>query len=524
MPSFLEKLYLFITADASGVKKETESAKTSVDALTNSLKRTAVFDKAIGSQFGAMLGSLRNTLASFFAAKSLISGVFSLASEQAGIEKLSETLNANVEDVSAWSRAVRLAGGSQEQFQSSVQSIGDDLTQLAVTGRSRLLPFYQALGVRLTDTNGKFKNVIELLPEFADSFAKLSGQQAFSIGKRIGLDEETIRLLRRGRVAVDELIRKQKELGVTTKEDTVRAQKFYSAWRQLKEIFEVSRNSISSRLIPVFTKLFEGVRKVYDYISAHSDLVKGAFIGIGAVITAYLLPPLLRASAAMFRLLLPAIALAGVIAIFAIAFEDLNAYMKGNDSLVGRLAEKYPEFKAILDGVIEFVSRLWAGLKEVGAALAPLLPDFQDFADAVKLIFVGMGKAIELIFKSLAIVISTAIKGFKKAFEWAKGAYNWVTGRKEDIYSEDAEDAYNSALGKAKFEIESSKNTSFNPQAVSSYSQSRNFVESSPTVNIGDITINTQATDAQGVARDFTNYLNDEMRKTVNAFSSGVAI
>jgi hypothetical protein len=56
------------------------------------------------------------------------------------------------------------------------------------------------------------------------------------------------------------------------------------------------------------------------------------------------------------------------------------------------------------------------------------------------------------------------------------------------------------------------------------YLQSNSAGGQSTAVNTGDITIQTQATDADGIAAAFKQSMVDQFRQTVNTFDDGVSI
>ena len=153
------------------------------------------------------------------------------------IGKFSEALGYNIEEVDAWGEAAVRNGGSAEAFRSSIQGLDSSLTEMKLTGGGGVAETFAQLGISAQDAEGKMKGAFDLLPEIASSFEGLSKQESANLGAKLGLDQGTILMLQQGRVAVDDLVEKQRQLGGRTKEGYKASAEFNDALADTSRMF-----------------------------------------------------------------------------------------------------------------------------------------------------------------------------------------------------------------------------------------------------------------------------------------------
>ena len=117
--------------------------------------------------------------------------------------------------------------------------------------------------------------------------SKLESQGILS---SLQLDEGTIGLLQGGRQALDDLIKRQKDLGYFTKEDTVIAAKFNDSITELSRSFTFVFLPILRFAAPALTQFALALTDVFAYMQKHGDILTMALYAIVAVVTGLLLP------------------------------------------------------------------------------------------------------------------------------------------------------------------------------------------------------------------------------------------
>ena len=515
--AIFDAFYLLFKADTSDANKKLSSLDKSITGLDKKLRSTTT------------------AIARSIAAVASVAAVLAAANYADQLGEMSEALEVDIEKLSMWSDAVKLSGGTAEGFQETVKTMTAALQENAVKGKSRIAPFYKALGISLRDAKGHARGFLDILPELAGKFEGLSKQQAFGLGQKLGLDRGTIMLLQKGRKEVDAVLKRQKELGVVTKEDAAIAAKFNDELDDTAHVFRSVGIQVGSLVLPVLSKLLRGVQKVFTFIKDNKDLTKGAIIGIATALTAFLIPAVIRLVSASAPLTLLASLIGTIIALFALAYDDITAYLDGQESLIGEIFSKYPVIKSIVMGIINAVKILI----QIFMTFAQFAKDSFFYpmraAENLKKGIYGIIKSVKELFPAVKPQIEMITSAFAKATDFIKGLWESLTAVIKTTL--DVVLAVINAISKAKSAVVS-KFTAPVPISASNPLSARavngGFASvSSPTtvggnrsisVNTGAIEINTQATDAPAIASDFTSELTRQLRQAINTMDDGVAI
>ena len=389
--SLLDTFLLQFTVDA-------EQAISGTDDLSNSLDQTsqAATDSAAAldatSRANAQLASrIQTTVKDLIKATigfQALNSALALAGVTDSLGKFSALIGQSVEDISAIGEATKREGGSIDSFKGSISGLQKSLTDLSLTGGGEIAEVLARLGINALDSAGKAKDAVSLLPEIARSFQGMSKSESLGLGQMLGLDSATIALLQKGEAEFKKAVGSAKALGVTTAEDAEAAAAFENAWADLTQIMVKARTTINTLILPVLTAVLDGYTEITLFISRHKTLVTGFFIAIAGVLTAVYLPTIYRATAATFAFLAPYIAIGAAIALVSFLvgalIEDFVAFGNGQDSLLGRLAEKWPTFGKILHGVFDGIK---AAIDAVGKSFEWLMGlwDKLDFSSFDKL-------------------------------------------------------------------------------------------------------------------------------------------
>lgn len=300
------------------------------DAIDNSLKRMkSDFDAVdettnkVTESFGKLGGQLLNGASKVL----LLIGAFSKLKDATqyaiNIDFASQRLGVNTEELGAWGNAIKHTGGNLETFEHSLEELKN---RLGVTGETAL----------------------KVLPQLADSFQKLGQVASFRYGRNVlGLDEATILLLQKGSREVNEIVTRQKELGVVTKEDTEITRKFNDIWINTTQTLEIAFLEVAAQVLPILTKLFTFVGEGAQYLRKHVDFVIGTLgtLGVAAALVAK-----------RFTIITTAITL--LASAFGALYEDIKAFVNGTDSLIGRLLYKFPLLRKELEAIIRLARDL----------------------------------------------------------------------------------------------------------------------------------------------------------------------
>lgn len=360
---------------------------------------------SIEQRFGATFqGILRTFIAPLTAALGTM-GIFSQYTQTADrIGKTAARIGASAEDLQAFGEAAKRAGGSVEGFISSFESLNGQIQRMqAMGGKGRLTPILEQLGISATE-NGKAKDTFQILRELAGASERIGKQKFAGLARFLGLDQGTIMLLQSGRVAMDELIARQRALGVYTKEDFEITQKFNDAISDLQQSFRAMAAPILQVITPALTTLAGWLTNIVQTFREHKGFIVAGLTVIAATMSGVLLKAAIALGAALMPLLLPIAAIAALGAIF----DEIATYAEGGETAFQGLWEAIgtPEdfkasgtaikeaFSSGLDDLKAAAKTVAEWLSKIGENLAPLKDAIAPVVDAFKSLLSTGGELI----------------------------------------------------------------------------------------------------------------------------------
>ena len=537
--------------------KTLRKGKIGVKELSNELKGIKAPANSASKQFTSMGVKALGAVGGIVALVSAVTGLISTAQRIDELKKFSDLIDENIEDIDAWGGAVVRAGGTVDGFKGSVESLNEKMIDASVKGFNEITPFFNQLGISIVDVNGKVKSTLDILPELSTSFDRIDKQKALGIGKKLGLDVGTIALLQQGRGEINKLIERQKKLGLVNEEAGKISAEFNDIMADFKQISSFTAQSLLVSFIPAVTWTIDKLINLSMWARENKTIVYGFFIGLAVVAVPALVSiaaagwaavaPLLT-MAAPFIAIGAAAAAAGVV--ISLVIEDIVAFLNGQDSLLGDIAAKWPIvgdvvreiaagikiFIEMMKDYVQFLINIFLAPEKALESLVSMLKNMKDFfnfdeiitqkVDVVKSFF-GFDDEENEEIKKINVI---------KSFSDEKDTEDeYVTESKTPIVSK-----IKSFFGfedDGKNEIEINKNIYMGQEALNIASvspltsQTSNSIQNnnkslsrSTSVQTGDIIVQTQATDAQGVAAGVAGSLQEEMRTTVENFDDGITI
>lgn len=380
--------------------------------------------------FNGLAKSVGGLVAAYLSWQAISAAVLGQAVATDEVGKFADTMGLAIEEVDAWSEAAIRSGGSADGFRNSVESLNEKLGDFALTGGGEAAEVLARLGVSAMDASGRIRPVTSVMLDLADSFQSLSSRESFALGKRLGLDQGTILMLQQGRSAVEALVEQQRQLGGRTKEGYEASAKFNDTLADTQRIFVGWADAANQRILPILTDIMVGFQAVVDWASEHEDVVKGFFIAIAGVVTVLYLPSMVAAAAATLAATWPILAIIAAIGAFAAAvailYEDVKAYIGGQESYVGSLAAKYEWFGKLLDGVIAGVKFLIREFTEFGIEMFSNLmtivdtlgETFQRIFDAIGIDIGEFGATADTVTDAVIAAFELLGKGISKTLDF----------------------------------------------------------------------------------------------------------
>lgn len=331
---------------------------------------------------------------------------------------------------------------------------------------------------------------------------------------------------------------------IFTREDVKIAKEYELVMRDVRMGTKSIGAEISRMILPTLLKVTKAVSNVVDFFTKHGTFIKLMFLGIAAAITVAAIPAIISMGTALWTALAPviapALAVIAVITGIALAIDDLITWINGGDSAFSKLWENVfgnaEQAKAVIGQIKKGFIDLWSTIKPLfnwllNVALKGLIKllekvsfiigngvvELQGYAESVSKISQGIQKA-----GGVKNFIKNKITGKDKVVNGshAEGldyvpfdGYIAELHKGERVQTADEANDWRSGLIAAKQAVNFTSNFPLNaiPSGAISNAYNNSSSSASRSINISGITIQTQATDAQGIAQDFSSYIKQAM-------------
>ncbi|MEX9880135.1 hypothetical protein AB7X05_00960 [Providencia rettgeri] len=528
-----------------------------IEAANSEVKAQSAVQKALDNT-DAKYQKTGNTVVSFakkaLGAVGLLMGATAMVSESVtrsaeieSLDKLGKKINVATADVDAFAGSMAELGGTRDAAQADLSAMAKSF--------------------------GFAKNSMEKVLKTADKVQGMKFDKAKATLSALGVtDDKTVELMMKGRKELERMMGIQKEYSGINKESIEQSIKFNKAMQGFKQSSGLLKNSFLEMVIPVLTKGLEWINKFVGFCKDNKQLMIGFFIAIGSAVAIFYVPSMIAAATATLAATLPILAIIAVIALLAAAFafvyDDIMNFIDGNDSMVGRILEKYPELKEtilkvwmsfkilfeylmvavrfVADIVVDAYNTMNNALNQFIDWLVVSINAIVSWGNDFKGVFNTVSDAVVGIFKWLWAQIqqylgwiNDGLDAIKNGWSTVKGWFGFedaeVTQTVERKVSADgtiehsipetpklSEDDTALLVKGLNQQITGMSTNPMNPvtsQAISNQSSTTNETN----LSIGEIKVETQATDAQGMANGTKDALQSQLQDLGHQTSSGVS-
>lgn len=279
---------------------------------------------------------------------------------------LAKNLGEATQTLNAWMNAAEHVDGSGQGMAGTMQMLSHSMTEMQVTGQTAILPYLRSLGVNLADATGRARPLEDVLLDLSDRLSSMDRVTANNIGKMMGIDQGTLNLILQGRKAVEEMIRKQKEMHLVTKADAEQALKLKQTFIDMRQTADAWARDIMTAITPALQWFLETLKDVGAWAREHKEGLTAFFVVVGTAIAIALVPPLVTAAVALWALIAPfaavGAAVLGLGAAIMVLVDDYAIWKKGGDSFIDwqKWENEIQLVKDILKNFIDLVREAWS--------------------------------------------------------------------------------------------------------------------------------------------------------------------
>lgn len=272
--------------DSSGFKRGGEEVIESGKRTRESLKRGAddieARNRVVGESFRNVKNEVVGLGLAFAGASGLKDFVSQIVLGDASTGRMARNINVATRELSAWQGVVQRVGGSPGDADTALGTIQKDYQNWRIKGTPPNAG-YAMLGVTSAD---QLKNPTEALLAFASAREKMTRPEFVSRMQDIGMPESVINSLADGRKQIEALLEDQRKLGVTTDADAAAAARMQAQLSRLTSAVKGEARPEIERLAGALAD-FESTGNGMD---ATKDVIIGVLAAIGVAAVAALGP------------------------------------------------------------------------------------------------------------------------------------------------------------------------------------------------------------------------------------------
>ena len=578
MAGVLETFFIMFEADASKLQEGLKDAQKEGQKTAEGMQSVDKAAERVGDQLMKTAKNLLGVLGIGASVAAFAAGIEHVAAYNVELTKLAAKFKATNQEMNAYLEQNKLIGISSEKAKESLEGLNRSIQDTAM-GMGRGAKVYEELGIAVKDAHGNIKPTMEVLGELQAKFKGMDTGKKIRIMERLGLDPSMLKMFNADMGDLNKRIKAIDDAtGYSLQTATKNSAEFTKAQKELKlegesilMYFEKLGDVLMINAMPFFTDLIKKASEVmhgfFNFITEHGHLVKGALIGVGIAIGAYMIPSLYGMATAAWAALVPFIllnlpiigiglAVMALIGVFALLYDDIMTFSEGGQSLIG---EFFDYFGVSVEEVKETWNTVWEGIKTVfhfvmdfmtaywgkayqiyktiiGAYIAVwkflinaivtevkflwgVLVALWDFA---KDMWNNPSKALDNFLKKIGKLLPSldSIKNILASIGIGSGAESEID-KKKKIDAALEKEAAQKALAQGKIAITQATKNPITSQTSSSI-HSQSSVTKNNNVTVSKIEINAQGADANQLAGQIHGALNQHAKEASAQYDDGI--
>lgn len=451
--------FLFETKGAQKVKRELQD-------LTKEEQNAKDGTDKLDASTAKLAKSVTGLISTYMGFKKILSEVFGFAGKGEELLLMANNAGIGAEQLERYGIALQNYGGGLSSAASTLATLNQQMQDLRFGKGGAIQEAALRYGINLQGKNGLATGE-EMLYNIARRMETLGRAEQLDLGRKLGLDPSTIALLQGGVGNLVKELEKASKYTVYSPEDIENSRKFQMSLRELKQSLAQVWGTISRALLPVLTKITSAVSKFFQFLSEHKGFVLGFLAAISAALGIIAIKSII--ATAPFWLMVAAIAAIGTA--IGLVVDDFMTWLEGGESVIGDLIGLFTDF--------------WHWIMKVGEAIGAF------FKNIWKNIVAGITGVFDWI-----------IEKWNKIKKWIP----FIGGKNKDEVK---------VVEDGKLAIENTQT----PLASSSMSTINNGGTNN--IKIENISVQTQATDATGIAQGVGGALSSEMSYVLQQNTGG---
>ncbi len=328
---------VFETNGTEAVVKEFKRVKDASDSAAKSADQNTKATQKAENGFIGLKNSVLKAIAPLVAFGVIVNRTLNFAQQGENLLFMANSAGVAAESFNALAMAAERIGGSRAGMAASLGSLSSSLLGIRRGEENGLTQAAMYYGVKFYGPNG-VATPEEMLENIARAMEGRTVAEQMDMGRMMGLDDGTIRLLQRGVKGLRQEMALAQKYNPFDEKTLKNVQEFKYSLRELKAAFTMVAGQFLRDLIPHMQRWAEIGKDAFDWMIDHADAVKLALAGIGAALLIYFGP---------------LYALGGLLVLLV---DDFATFARGG--------------KSALEPLWKMVTEIWEALKGIGAFFA----------------------------------------------------------------------------------------------------------------------------------------------------------
>ena len=277
MATVIDSLLIELGLDTSkfdaSQKKSVEELRKFDEQAQKTAKNTQQGSKNIGDGFEKARNALVSLGVAFVGIKGFTNFAQQMTTNNASLGRNAQLFQMSARELDAWGGVLKTVGGDAETFQSSLQAMQQGIAGIKLGDAAILTPLARLGALGAVDVN---KNTVDIykLADALKRFKQENGEQlTLTLAQQLGINKETYMVLSQGSEAVRKLYDEQYKLSGVTEENTKNAQKLQQQWAETSQAFSKAKNALMDELAPALSATLKVGESFFEgFVSADKKL------------------------------------------------------------------------------------------------------------------------------------------------------------------------------------------------------------------------------------------------------------
>ena len=277
MATVIDSLLIELGLDTSkfdaAQKKSVEQLRKFDDQAGKSSKNAQRGAKDMGEGFEKARDALISFGTAIFGTAGFANFVGTMTTANAALGRNANLFSMSARELDAWGSVLKTVGGDADQFQSSLQNLQSGVANIKLGNAAIMTPLARLGALSSIDVN---KGTVDIykLADALKAFKKENGEQlTYTLAQQLGINKETYMVLSQGADVVRKLYDEQYKLSGVTADNTQKAQKLQEQWGLTTQAMSGAKNQIMDQLYPALNLAATGTQKFFEgFVDADKKL------------------------------------------------------------------------------------------------------------------------------------------------------------------------------------------------------------------------------------------------------------